>query len=428
LANTLEDKRIKQENKILKINDPIHGFVIFPNFIRKIVDSKEIQRLMRIRQLSGTNHVFPGANHTRFEHSLGVAALAQRLIHNLVDFHGVDLSSDDINDCIVASLCHDVGHGPFSHNFESILLKYTAKDHEDYTGWIINDSELGDILTDLGFNKKYIADVATGRIMGQNNVKGTLISQLLTSAVNVDSMDYLLRDNYHCGTEGRPVDINRLLLSIDQLEETILGVDINALIALEGYLLSRISSFRTIYFHKTCRAVQLMLADGMERLVKENDILKYNSPDDYTAWDDYVLWTELIRNPATKPIMQKIQRRELLKCSYESRIEISDTELDPHQLQTDLAHVSGISRENIYIDIPSSPNVPYNHISQTRPNEIFTFRRAEDGTKIPVKLEDYSLFFNHFRGYLKLIRVYTWQKDRSRLSKACEQILGKSRN
>ncbi|TFH30851.1 MAG: hypothetical protein E4G98_01270 [Promethearchaeota archaeon] len=102
--------------------------------------------------------------------------------------------------------------------------------------------------------------------------------------------------------------------------------------------------------------------------------------------------------------------------------------MDPQQLQIDLANASGITPENIYIDIPSSPNVPYNHISQTRPNEIFTFRRTEEGNKIPVKLEDYSLFFNHFRGYLKLIRVYSWQKDRFRLSQACEQILGKSQN
>lgn len=143
----------KNTQKILKINDPIHGFVIFPNFIRKIVDSKEIQRLMRIRQLSGTNHVFPGANHTRFEHSLGVAALAQRLLNNLVTYHGVDLSSDDINNCVIAALCHDVGHGPFSHNFESILLKYNNRDHEDYTEWIITDSELGDIINNLGYDK-----------------------------------------------------------------------------------------------------------------------------------------------------------------------------------------------------------------------------------------------------------------------------------
>ncbi|WP_457559123.1 HD domain-containing protein [Candidatus Harpocratesius sp.] len=415
----------KNTQKILKINDPIHGFVIFPNFIRKIVDSKEIQRLMRIRQLSGTNHVFPGANHTRFEHSLGVAALAQRLLNNLVTFHGVDLSSEDINNCVIAALCHDVGHGPFSHNFESILLKYNNRDHEDYTEWIITGSELGDIINNLGYDKKFIADVATGRILSKGNTKGALISQILTSAVNVDSMDYLLRDNYHCGTEGRPVDINRLLLSIDQLNETILGIDINALIALEGYLLSRISSFRTIYFHKTCRAVQIMLSEAIDQLVQEKKILDYHTPDDYTQWDDYVLWTELIRSKSAKPMIQAIQKRELLKSCYESRIEMTDLKINIIEIKEKLSERSMIPIKNIFIDLPSSPNVPYNHISQTRPNEIYTFKRTGDGEKKLVKLEDYSLFFNHFKGHLQLIRVYTWSKYRVQLGRTCKEILGK---
>ena len=87
----------------------------------KIVDSQEFQRLIRIRQLSGANHVFPGANHTRFEHSLGVAKLAQQLIQNFRDLNGLELSEDDVNDCVVAAMCHDLGHGPFSHNFEGFF-------------------------------------------------------------------------------------------------------------------------------------------------------------------------------------------------------------------------------------------------------------------------------------------------------------------
>ncbi|MHA1777651.1 MAG: hypothetical protein DRO88_07235 [Promethearchaeia archaeon] len=411
--------------KILKINDPIHGFVIFPHFIRHIVDSPQIQRLMRIRQLSGTNHVFPGANHTRFEHSLGVAALAKRLLHNLVTYHRVDFSLEEVNTCLIAALCHDVGHGPFSHNFESILLKYNNRDHEDYTRWIITESELGDIISDLGYDKKIIAEVATGQTIAQANPKSALISQIITSAVNVDSMDYLLRDNYHCGTEGRPVDINRLLLSIDVLNESTLGIDINALIALEGYLISRISSFRTIYFHKTCRAVQIMLAQAIQNLVKENNILEYSHPDDYTQWDDYTLWTELLHSHSARPLMDSIQRRRLLKSCYESHIEISQSNLNIPEIREKLANSSDISKEDIYIDIPSSPNVPYNHINQTRPNEIFTFKRDDSGEKIPVNLEDYSLFFNHFKGYLRLIRVYTWPKYRQKLSEICNSILGK---
>ena len=407
---------------ILKVNDPIHGFVIFPDIIKKIVDSEEMQRLMRIRQLSGTNHVFPGANHTRFEHSLGVAALAQRLMGNMRDLHNMDLTTDDINDCIVGSLLHDVGHGPFSHNFESVLIEQ-GKDHEDFTEWIIKDSDLGDILTDLSFDKDYIAHIATGRMQEKAYAKGSLLSQIITSAVNVDSMDYLLRDNYHCGTKGRPVDVDRLLISIDELKEGVLGVDISALIALEGFLLSRISSFRTIYFHKTCRAVQLMLAEGFKSLNREMGLLNFQSTAEYIKWDDYTLWTELIKHPYSQPMMKKIQRRELLKLCYETRIEMSESNLKQDQLKTDLAARSGIAKANIYIDLPSSPNVPYNHISQTRPNEIYAFKRQKSGEKLRVKLEDYSLFFDHFKGHLRLIRIYTWAADREKLRTTALNLL-----
>jgi uncharacterized protein len=411
--------------KIIKINDPIHGFIIFPEFITMIVDSKEMQRLTRIRQLSGANYVFPGANHTRFEHSLGVAALAQRLVNNLKDLQGVDLDEEDVNDCLVAALCHDIGHGPFSHNFESILMENKQKDHEDFTEWIINKSALGDTLDDLGFNREFISKVATGRILSQGNAKGSLISQVITSAVNVDSMDYLLRDNYHCGTEGRSVDINRLLLSVDEYAEGMLGVDIKALIALEGFLLSRISSFRTIYFHKTCRAVQLMLTEAMKSAANDIGLLDFKTPDDYTAWDDYVLWTKLLENKKSNDMIEKIKNRHILKMCYESQAEISKLKINIAEVREELSKATGIPIGEIYIDLPSSSNVPYSHADQTRPVEIYSFSRMADGTKIPVRLEDKSIFFNQFRGHLKLIRVYTWNENRKKLSKAALKILGK---
>ena len=414
------------EEKFLKINDPIHGFILFPGFIRPIVDSKEFQRLMRIHQLSGTDHVFPGANHTRFEHSLGVAALTQRLISTLREIHHVDLSNEDQYDCIVASLLHDLGHGPFSHNFEDLLIQYAQKDHEDMTDWLIRDSELGDTLTNLGFDKEYIANIATGRISNQNTskaTKGSFLSQIFTSAVNVDSMDYLLRDNYHCGTAGRSIDINRLMLAMDQVEENLLGIDINALIALEGFLLARISSFRTIYFHKTCRAVQIMLSEAMRAIQEEIGLFHYEEPDDFTRWDDYILWTELMRNKASKIILEKIRRRELLKMCYESTVRISDNKIDLQNLGLQLSSVAHIPISQIYIDNPSSPNVPYNHISQVRPNEIYSFRRKPNNRKELVRLEDYSLFFNEFKGHLNLIRVYTWQEQRQKLTRVTKKIM-----
>jgi len=409
------------KNKIIKINDPIHGFMVLPDFITNIVDSREIQRLMRIRQLSGASHVYPGANHTRFEHSLGVAYLAKKMTENLRDLQGVDISDRDINDCVVAALCHDIGHGPFSHNFESLLIKHTNKDHEDYTEWLIQKSEIGDRLEKLGFERNYISDIATGKIIGKANEKGYLLSQVITSAVNVDSMDYLLRDNYHCGTEKASVDINRLLLSMDELDG-FLGVDIKALISLEGFLLSRISSFRTIYFHKTCRAVQIMIEEAMKSVVNDIGLLKYSTPEDFLKWDDYVLWTDLIRNPVSAIWMKKIQKRELLKTCFESQIKISSENIDIIELKEEISRKSGINLADIYIDLPSSPNVPYSHTDQTRPNEIYTFERLANGKKRPVHLEDYSLFFNHFKGSLKILRIYTWPKYRKKVAEIARKL------
>jgi HD superfamily phosphohydrolase len=407
--------------KLLKINDPIHDFIIFPDFISKIVDSQEIQRLTRVRQLAGANYVFPGANHTRFEHSLGVAALAQRLMNNLVNIHNVALTKDDINDCIVAGLCHDIGHGPFSHNFESIYLKYLKKDHEDFTHWLITNSELGDILTDLGFDKLYIANLATGRSSNANFPKGLLIGQIISSAFNVDSMDYLLRDNYHCGTKGNSIDLDRLLLGIDEIEDGILGIDIRALFSLEGFLLARINSFRTIYFHKTCRAVQLMTTAAIEQILDESNIINYKTPDDFIYWDDYMLWAELVHNPKSTPYMEKIKRRQLLKLCYESKSSLEQMEINSDEIKDELNKITGIPLKDIFFDSPSSPNVPYSHMAETRQSEIYTFER-EGNTKKSVNLDDYTIFSNQFKGHLNLFRIYTWPQYRKTLTDASIKI------
>jgi HD superfamily phosphohydrolase len=413
-------------NKLVKINDPIHGFIILPDIIAPILDSEAIQRLSRVRQLAGANFVFPGANHTRFEHCIGVAALAQRLINSLKEFHDVPFKKDDINDGIVAALCHDVGHGPFSHNFESILIDNLNQDHEDFTHWIITTSELGQILTDLGFNKRYIADLAVGRAIGTTPI-ASLICQVISSAVNVDSMDYLTRDNYHCGTKSGSIDINRLILAMDQIEEGLLGIDIRSLIAIEGFLLARISSFRTIYFHKTCRAAQLMMTRAMEQAVNEIGLTKYKTPEDFIKWDDYTLWTALVKCKKSASIMGKLRKRELLKLCYESQIALNEDPPIADEILPQLVQLSGIPSSEIFIDLPTSPNVPYSHFDETRPNEVFTFDRNADNEKFRVNLEDYSIFFNSFRGQLNLIRIYTWPQFRNQLQNATLKILGPPR-
>jgi len=121
--------------------------------------------------------------------------------------------------------------------------------------------------------------------------------------------------------------------------------------------------------------------------------------------------------------MHKLQNRQLLKMCYESRIEITNLNIDPDNIRNVLAAESHLSPDDIYVDLPSSPNVPYNHISETRPNEIYTFR-YDNGRKERVQLETYSLFFEQFKGKLKLIRVYTWPQYRQTLANAAKVVLG----
>jgi HD superfamily phosphohydrolase len=411
------------------IRDPIHRYIEITSFEKEVINSPWIQRLRYIKQTPSASYVYPGSIHTRFEHSLGVAALAQKLMENLRNIHGVNLNDDDIHACVIAALCHDIGHGPFSHNFESILITHLKKDHEDFTQWLINESELGDIISDLGFNKHYISMLAVGRGYNDNLRTSFLISQVISSGINVDSMDYLLRDNYHTGTKGNSIDINRLLIAIDEIEGGILGVDIRALIALEGFLLARISSFRTIYFHKTCRAVQLMTSTAIEKIIDSSKILDYATPNDFTYWDDYLLWAELVKNEKSRPIMEKLKRRQLIKLCYESKI-IPESNLTPElkkinntEIIEKLTAYSGVPVTDIFIDTPSSPNVPYGHISETTSNEIYTFVKTQDNCKEKVNLEDYSVFFNLFKGSLNLFRIYTWPQYRKQVMEAANKLL-----
>jgi hypothetical protein len=111
---------------------------------------------------------------------------------------------------------------------------------------------------------------------------------------------------------------------------------------------------------------------------------------------------------------------------YESRIEISRKEPTPEEIIDEITKNTKIPSSDIFIDLPSSPNVPYSHFDRTRSNEIISFKRTPDGQKIPVRLEDYSMFFNQFRGHLKLVRVYTWEKYRKQLTEICQKRLGEN--
>src|SRR4030043_1332344 len=149
-----------------EIKDPVHGYVYITENEKKIIDSYPMQRLRRLRQLAGSEYVYPGANHTRFEPCVGVMFLAGKVAENP---HVSQMVKDEEADMIrLSGLLHDVGHGPFSHVFEQLLIKDLDKTHEDITSWIIEKSEVGVKLSKMGYNPKEVAGLAVGKLHKKN--------------------------------------------------------------------------------------------------------------------------------------------------------------------------------------------------------------------------------------------------------------------
>ena len=239
-----------------EIKDPVHGYVYITEEEKTIIDTYPMQRERRLRQLAGSEYVYPGANHTRFEHSLGVMFLSGQVLVNPNISRVV--SGEEVDMCRIAALLHDCGHGPFSHVFEHLLIKDLEKTHEDITSWLIEKSEVADKLSKMGYNPQEVAGLAVGKLHKKDRA---FLDQIISSAVDVDKQDFIVRDTYHTGAEYGFIDVYRLIHALDLLGEN-LAVELGALSALEAFVIARIESFKSIYFHRVGRAAQIMLAIG----------------------------------------------------------------------------------------------------------------------------------------------------------------------
>ena len=291
------------------IKDPIYGYVRLTEVERNIIDTFAVQRLRRIRQLAGAEYVYPAANHTRFEHVLGTMYLAGIVAENLP----VQLSSDEKQKVRLAALLHDVGHAPFSHLFEPLLVKYLNRNHEEMSSWIISNSALTEAISAQGFDPKELSGLAVGGLSRQEK---PFLRQIISSSFDVDKMDFVVRDSYHTGAGYGSVDVFRLIYTMDVLDGN-LAMDITALPTLESLIVARLESFRAIYFHRACRAVEMMLLKALDASKEDLEILRVKTPDEYLEWDDYGTWSRLATSPKSREIIKALSERRLLKCAYE---------------------------------------------------------------------------------------------------------------
>jgi hypothetical protein len=409
-----------------EIKDPVHGYVYITETEKEIIDSYPVQRLRRLRQLAGAEYVYPGANHTRFEHSIGVMYLASKVAEN-PNISQI-ISEEEAEAVWIAGLLHDVGHGPFSHVFEHLLTKKLNKTHEDVTAWIIKHSELKDLLGRLGYKAEDIAELAVGSLsMGGK----AFLNQIIRSSIDVDKLDFVVRDTYHTGAEYGFVDVFRLIHTFDVLDGN-LAVDMGALSTLESFIIARIESFKSIYFHRVGRAAQIMLATALERADEELGLSSFKTPEEYLSMDDYTVWAMLKNCKKSSPIIKNLERRRMLKCAYEQTFYVKDKTVSNifsaeefrNQIRNKIAKDAKVDPEAIIIDVPTVPSVPYHHSMFMEPMEIPVFSKTRDGKKEVKRLSEISGIFEVLKGFINILRVYTDEKNRGKVAEAASKILG----
>jgi len=279
-------------SRSIVITDPVHQVMSFGtdnkmrSLLKGVIDTSVFQRLRRISQLGLAQNVFPGATHTRFAHALGAAFLASRVVAHLEERHGKDVIGDARLEVIAAALLHDVGHGPFSHSFESVLTGFTLPapipQHEEWTLAAIEleDSEIRRALTTNGLD---IGKVASP--FRKNFNEGDLpkhLRQIVSSQIDVDRMDYLVRDSHFAGVALGRVDIYYLINCLTVVEHdgkllSSLGVEEKGVKAYEGFALARQLMNRTVYYHKAVKVFEFMMEELLRQVIRKFDRVNTDS-------------------------------------------------------------------------------------------------------------------------------------------------------
>lgn len=288
---------IKHEAKdaIKYVYDELHGFIPLNELELKIIDTPTFQRLRRIKQLAQAWYVYPGAVHTRFSHSLGTFMIAKILSSKLVS-EGL-INNDDAQILRIASLLHDIGHTPYSHALEEYFSRRYGISHEDIGKWVIEeDPYITEVLSNYGIDPKEVS----AAIQGLH--KCIAINELLSSDVDVDRLDYLLRDALHTGVAYGLIDKDRIVQTLTIDDYGYVAVPAKSVQAIESFYIARLHMYRAVYYHKTITAYQLLMSKIYELMCEDPIISNYLQPftdpkgikesiakGTFYLWDDYLV-------------------------------------------------------------------------------------------------------------------------------------------
>ena len=386
------------------IRDPVHGQVRVPKPLLSILDSPPVQRLRYVRQLGFSHLVYPGANHTRFEHSLGTMHLAMKMSEEL------GLAKEEMLLVAASGLLHDIGHSPYSHATEPIITAYTARSgHQDLASLLVDPA------IESGLEQ---AGIAAGEIDAM--VNGTHpLSGIIHGDLDVDRMDYLMRDAHYTGVPYGTVDPDRLMYSTIMTAEGLVLKE-NGIQSAESLLLARTLMRPAVYFHHVSRIAEAMILQAIQEHLKA---VGTGEAATLVGLDDAAFLCTMTSSPSeeARAILERIMSRRLYKRAVyvgQDRVPSAVFSGDPdiagnRRIAEEIAGVAGVLPEEVLVDIPAFPSEirmavkVRNHHDLVPLDELSPQVGTLDATR---------------RGYWRL-GVYTPAACRDRVEQAAEEVL-----
>ena len=347
-----------------EIRDPIYGFIEPSETELKIINTPLFQRLRKIKQLAMAYLVYPGANHTRFDHSLGVYHIASLMAEKLLPGRENEEKRKIVR---LSALLHDVGHGPFSHISEELLDRYSyistnnekEKIHEKITAMLIeNNAELGTLLSFE--DKKSIVGLLSGE-----KVDISLMKEIVSGPLDADKMDYLLRDSYFCGVKYGVFDLHRMLNTLNFYEEDNdkhMAINYDGINSLEQFVLAKYYMTTQVYRHKIRCVSDSMIIRGLELGIEKDEIdflnrlYRYKNTEGYINnyldyWDERVI-NEIVfseKSGFAKGFFKRLYNRQLFKRIFSEKLK--DIEIMDEKTKDRIINITSKENEELRKEI-----------------------------------------------------------------------------
>lgn len=403
-----------------EITDPVHRYINFSAIEREIIDSPIFQRLRRIRQLAGAHLVYPSAQHSRFEHSLGTMHIAGYAGESLLRKGFID-SEDDVQELRLAALLHDIGHGPFSHLFEEVLVSKCGMTHEDVGKKVILESEIRDILDRHGFSPSDVCKLSFGES------RLSFLNEIIVGGLSADIMDYLPRDSLFTGAEYGKIDYHRLVSSFEVVATGHLAINKSALYSFESMLISRYEMFKAVYFHKTVRSAEVMLLHSMAQADDHLQMTRFD-PDKFLNLTDEIILERICSlglGESAAKLARDYRDRRLLKCVYEKFLHKRDklynkmNSKDLEYLRLRISDMAGVDEDTVFVDASRAPSMP---LTPTK-SEINSILLVDKEYAYDTPISDIPVI-NSITGFLDMLRIYTTLESRNAVASVIHKILG----